>query len=137
LAKSVARGTLKRIAIDRTSSIPLYVQLRDALQGHIESGAWEPGDQLPGDQELCEVYGVSRTVVRQALQELSFQGSIIRHRGRGTFVAEPKISSTSLVHSIMGFHEDMVERGLVMSSEVLEKVMLPANPKVAHYLDLD
>lgn len=128
---------MKRIAIDRTSSIPLYVQLRDALQGQIESNAWKPGDQLPGDQELCDVYGVSRTVVRQALQELSFQGSIIRHRGRGTFVAEPKISSTSLVHSIMGFHEDMVDRGLAMSSEILEKVMLPTNPKIAHYLDLE
>jgi GntR family transcriptional regulator len=135
--KSGVRGSLKRIMIDRTSSIPLYVQLRDALQEQIEQGVWVPGDQLPGDQELCEVYGVSRTVVRQALQDLSYQGSIVRHRGRGTFIAEPKISSTSLVHSLMGFHEDMVERGLEMRNEVLEKVMLPANPKVAHYLDLE
>jgi GntR family transcriptional regulator len=37
----------------------------------------------------------------------------------------------------MGFHEDMVDRGLAMSSEVLEKVMLPANPKITHYLDLE
>ena len=131
------RGSLKQITIDRTSSIPLYVQLRDALQNQIAQGAWVPGDQLPGDQELCEVYNVSRTVVRQALQELSFQGSIVRHRGRGTFVAEPKISSTSLVHSLMGFHEDMVERGLAMQNEVLEKVMLPVNPKIAKYLELE
>jgi GntR family transcriptional regulator len=137
LAKLMKRGSLKRIAIDRTSSIPLYVQLRDALQEQIEKGIWVPGDQLPGDQELCEVYGVSRTVVRQAMQDLSYQGSIVRHRGRGTFIAEPKISSTSLVHSLMGFHEDMVERGLKMQNEVLEKVMLPANPKIAHYLDLE
>lgn len=133
----VKRGSPKRIAIDRTSSIPLYVQLREALQHQIDQGAWVPGDQLPGDQELCEAYGVSRTVVRQALQELSFHGAIVRHRGRGTFVAEPKISSTSLVHSIMGFHEDMVERGLEMRNEVLEKVMLPVNTKIAHYLDLE
>jgi GntR family transcriptional regulator len=133
----VKRSSLKRIPVDRTSSIPLYVQLRDALQAQIEQGSWSPGDQLPGDQELCEIYGVSRTVVRQALQELSFQGTINRHRGRGTFVAEPKISSTSLVHSLMGFHEDMVVRGLEMRDEILEKVMLPVNPKIAHYLDLE
>jgi GntR family transcriptional regulator len=133
----VKRLSLKRITIDRTSSIPLYIQLRDDLQAQIDQGSWSPGDQLPGDQELCEVYGVSRTVVRQALQELSFQGTIIRHRGRGTFVAEPKISSTSLVHSLMGFHEDMVVRGLEMRNEILEKVMLPVNPKIAHYLDLE
>jgi GntR family transcriptional regulator len=137
LAKSVKRGSLKRITIDRSSSVPLYVQLRDALQKQIEQGVWEPGDQLPGDQELCEVYGVSRTVVRQALQELSFRGNIVRHRGRGTFVAEPKISSTSLVHSLMGFQEDMDERGLEVRSEVLDKVMLPADTKIAHYLDLE
>jgi GntR family transcriptional regulator len=135
--KHVNRGSLMRIAIDRTSSIPLYVQLRDALQAQIEQGSWVPGDQLPGDQELCDTYGVSRTVVRQALQELSFHGAIIRHRGKGTFVAEPKISSTSLVHSIMGFHEDMVERGLEMRNEILEKVMLPVNAKIAHYLNLE
>jgi GntR family transcriptional regulator len=133
----VKRLSVKRITIDRTSSIPLYIQLRDDLQAQIDQGSWSPGDQLPGDQELCEVYGVSRTVVRQALQELSFQGTIIRHRGRGTFVAEPKISSTSLVHSLMGFHEDMVVRGLEMRNEILEKVMLPVNPKIAHYLDLE
>jgi GntR family transcriptional regulator len=137
LASSVKRDSLKRIRINRNSSIPLYVQLRDALQEQIEQGVWVPGDQLPGDQELCEVYGVSRTVVRQALQELSYLGSIVRQRGRGTFVAEPKISSTSLVHSLMGFQEDMVERGLELHSEVLDKVMLPADTKVAHYLELE
>jgi len=137
LVNPVKRGSLKRITIDRNSSIPLYVQLRDALQKQIEQGVWVPGDQLPGDQELCEVYGVSRTVVRQALQELSFQGSIVRHRGRGTFVAEPKIRSTSLVHSLMGFQEDMVDRGLELHNEVLDKVMLPADSKIAKYLDLE
>jgi GntR family transcriptional regulator len=71
------------------------------------------------------------------MQELSFQGSIIRQRGRGTFVAEPKISSTSLVHSLMGFQEDMVERGLELQNEVLDKVMLPADAKVAQYLNLE
>ncbi|MCJ7824452.1 MAG: GntR family transcriptional regulator [Anaerolineales bacterium] len=137
MAKLVTRGSLKRIRIDRTSSIPLYVQMRDALQDQIEQGVLVPGDSLPGDQELCEVYGVSRTVVRQALQELSFRGNIVRHRGRGTFIAEPKISSTSLVHSLMGFQEDMVERGLDLRNEVLEKIMLPATPKVAQYLELE
>jgi GntR family transcriptional regulator len=137
VAHSVKRGSLKRISIDRSSSIPLYVQLRDAIQEQIEQAGWVPGDQLPGDQELCEVYGVSRTVVRQALQELSFKGSIVRQRGRGTFVAEPKISSTSLVHSLMGFQEDMDERGLELNNEVLDKVMLPADAKIAQYLDLE
>jgi GntR family transcriptional regulator len=129
-------GTLRN-KINRGSSIPYYVQLRDALIDEIESRRWKPGDQLPPENELCELFSVSRTVVRQALQQLEFEGLILRERGRGTFVAEPKISSTSLVHSLMGFYEDMEKRGIEMVSDMLEQRMQPAGQHVAAYLDID
>ena len=115
-----------RTKIDRGSSIPYYVQLMEALGEEIEARRWKPGDQLPPEQELCTLFGVSRTVVRQALQQLEFEGLVVRERGRGTFVAEPKISSTSLVHSLMGFYEDMEKRGIQMVSDMLEQGMQPA-----------
>lgn len=129
-------GTLRN-KINRGSSIPYYVQLRDALIDEIESKRWKPGDQLPPENELCASFGVSRTVVRQALQQLEFEGLILRERGRGTFVAEPKISSTSLVHSLMGFYEDMEKRGFNMVSDMLEQNMQPAGQHVAAYLNVD
>lgn len=130
-------GASLRNRIDRDSSIPYYVQLKDALIEQIEAKRWQPGDQLPPEQELCSLFGVSRTVVRQALQQLEFEGMVVRERGRGTFVAEPKISSTSLVHSLMGFYEDMEKRGIEMVSDMLEQSMQPAGQHVAAYLDLD
>jgi len=134
----VARtATSLRNRIDRDSSIPYYVQLKDALIDQIEAKRWQPGDQLPPEQELCSLFGVSRTVVRQALQQLEFEGMVVRERGRGTFVAEPKISSTSLVHSLMGFYEDMEKRGIEMVSDMLEQNMQPAGSHVAAYLDLE
>ncbi len=129
-----AMGSLR---IDRRSPVPFYVQMKDALSRAIQAGKWGSGDRLPGELELCRIFGVSRTVVRQALQELGYEGVVVREKGRGTFVAEPKISSTSLVHSLTGFHQDMAERGFEPHSRVIEQTMQPASPQVASYLHLD
>ena len=134
-----SRTPMNRISprIDRSSAVPYYVQLKEALIEGIKGGRWKPGGRLPSEPELCEGFEVSRTVVRQALQELVYEGVVVREKGRGTFVAESKISSTSLVHSLVGFHQDMAERGFEPSSKVLEQVMQPAAQPVARYLHLD
>ena len=72
-----------RTTIDKESVIPYYVQLRDALEEQIRNGNWEPGDRLPGENELCQMFNVSRTVVRQALKDMSYAGLIHREKGRG------------------------------------------------------
>jgi GntR family transcriptional regulator len=126
-----------RTTIDKESVIPYYVQLRDALEAHIRNGHWAPGDQLPGEAELCQMFKVSRTVVRQALKEMSYAGLIHREKGRGTFVSEPKISSRSLVQSLDGFYQDMDEKGFAPITRVLEQAMVPSNSKVAEYLKIE
>jgi GntR family transcriptional regulator len=126
-----------RTTIDRKSPIPYYVQLKHALSDEIESGNWKPGDRLPSEPELCQKYGVSRTVVRQALGEMTHEGLVVREKGRGTFVTEPKIRSRSLVHSLVGFYEDMAERGYPPITDVLEQSIEPASPKLATSLEID
>jgi GntR family transcriptional regulator len=69
----------------------LYYQLQELLKEQIESGVWAPGDLLPSEPELARGLGVSRVVVRQALAILEDDRQIIRVRGRGTFVAQPKL----------------------------------------------
>jgi GntR family transcriptional regulator len=130
-------GGRVRTSIDRNSSVPYYVQLRDSLEEEIRAGNWKPGDRIPGESELCELFGVSRTVVRQALKEMSYEGRVTRARGRGTFVAEPKLSSKSIVQSLDGFYQDMAARGLETVTKVLEQGITPASPKIADYLELD
>jgi GntR family transcriptional regulator len=137
MASSKRTPSRLRTSIDRRSAVPYYVQLKDALIEQIEEGHWRPGDKIPGDADLCRIFGVSRTVVRQALNEMAFAGLVVREKGRGTFVSEPKISSRSLVHSLAGFYQDMVERGLTPIDEVLEQGMMPASKKVAAYLKLE
>jgi GntR family transcriptional regulator len=82
---------IRRTALDRKSFVPLYYQLQEILKEGIESGHWKPGDPLPSEPELARRFGVSRVVVRQALAILEDDRQIVRLRGRGTFVAQPKL----------------------------------------------
>jgi GntR family transcriptional regulator len=137
MARRQAQGARLRTSIDRASPLPYYVQLKDALLEGIESGRWKPGDRIPSEPELCQMFDVSRTVVRQALKDMTYQGLVVREKGRGTFVAEPKISSGSLVHSLAGFYEDMAGRGQPPVTRVLEQVIEPAGGRLLAALRIE
>jgi GntR family transcriptional regulator len=121
--------------IDFTSNIPYYIQLIELLKEKISSGEWKPGDQILSEPELCEVYGVSRTVVRQALREIELEGLVIRRKGKGTFVAEPKIDE-SLAQKLTGFYHDMLDRGLTPVTRVLRQQVVTAPKHVCEFLKL-
>ncbi len=121
--------------IDFDSHIPYYIQLMDMLKEQILQKKWAPGEQIPGEKELCEMYGISRTVVRQALRELELDGIITRRKGKGTFISEPKISE-GLIQKLTGFYQDMVERGLNPVTRVLHQNVVCANEKVARFLNI-
>ncbi len=122
-------------AIDRTSLLPFYFQLKQILLRQLREAGLQPGDRLPGDHELCDTYGVSRTVVRQALAELETEGVIERVKGRGTFVAQER-TSESLVQSLTGLYEDVAARGAHLRSEVRRQEVEPADEQIATHLDL-
>jgi GntR family transcriptional regulator len=122
-------------SFDRSTPVPLYYQLKQWLSGLIGSGELEPGAQLPGELELCERFGVSRGVVRQALSELRYEGLIDRQRGRGTFVSMPK-TAEGLISSLRGLADDADLRGQRIQSRVLLLREAPAADTVARSLDL-
>lgn len=124
-----------RETIRRDSPVPYYYQLEGFLRERIDSGIWKPGQKIPSEAELCDAYDVSRTVVRQALNELVQEGALYRRKGKGTFVAEPKIRE-SLVQHLTGFYEDTVALGLEPSTKVLQQEVIPAPPKIAQALSL-
>ncbi len=125
-----------KAAIDFESPIPYYLQLIDVVKERIQQKEWQPGSQIPGEQDLCGQYGISRTVVRQALRELELEGVIHRRKGKGTFVAVPKISE-GLVQKLTGFYQDMLDRGLKPVTRVLKQEVIAANEKVARQLELE
>lgn len=124
------------MSVNRDSPIPYYVQVIDVLRDRIEQGVWRTGDRLPGELELCQTFDVSRPVIRQALQGLMDQGLVIRHKGKGTFVAKPKIRE-GLFQKLTGFYQDMTGQGYVPVSVVLKQQVVPASPKVAAQLEIE
>jgi GntR family transcriptional regulator len=123
----------EEISLDRDSHVPYFAQVIDNIRERVADGTWPPGTQIPGEPELCKLFAVSRTVIRQALAELDHDGLVVRKKGKGTFIAEPKISE-SLVQRLTGFYEDMVDRGHTPVTRVLQQQVKPANSKIAAHL---
>ncbi len=121
--------------LDRSSPLPLYYQLKEALLAYFQQERFAPGDRVPGDFELCERYEVSRTVVRQALTELEYDGVIERVKGKGTFYAAPKVGE-GLAQSLTGLYEDVAARGGELVSEVRRLEVVPADQRLAAELEI-
>jgi GntR family transcriptional regulator len=101
----------------------------------VTSGALGVGQQIPTEAALCERFDVSRTVVRQTLSDLERQGLVTRIKGKGTFVAAPKLSE-HLVQSLTSLHEDLTSRGQRLETTVLRLEVQPVSAHVADLLQL-
>ena len=66
--------------------IPHHKRLYEILRKHIVEGVYREGDLLPSENELCQLYGVTRPTVRQSLSNLANDGYISRHQGKGSIV---------------------------------------------------
>mgnify|MGYP000865792317 FL=1 len=115
--------------MDKDSRLPLYCQLMDIIIEIIEEGNLEENDQLPSERELCETYDVSRSTVRQAIQELEKEGYIYRIHGKGTFVSPEKFKQDLL--EFYSFTEEMKKIGKTPSSKVLDFNIVECSEKLA------
>ncbi len=67
-------------------NIPQYKRLYEILRKHIIEGVYKEGDLLPSENELCQIYGMTRPTVRQSLSTLANDGYIKKHQGKGSIV---------------------------------------------------
>jgi GntR family transcriptional regulator len=121
--------------IDKEIPIPFHYQLRELLKGEIADGRWQVGDRLPSERELCDTFNLSRTTVREAIDALVDEGLLRRERGRGTFVAEPKILE-GLLQTPTGFTDSMIAQGYNVITKVLRMEIGNAPTTVARELRL-
>lgn len=73
-------------SLDAVSPVPLYAQLADFVAVQIEAGKLEPGQKIPAERDLAEMWGVAYQTVRRAMRELRDRGLITSVVGKGTFV---------------------------------------------------
>ncbi len=90
-ATSELTSALRGFGVDRSSPIPLYFQVSGFIEQAIESGQIPNGSLFANEIQLAEQLGLSRPTVRRAMQDLVDKGLIVRRRGIGTRVVQPKV----------------------------------------------
>ncbi len=108
-----APAGVARLVAERLSD-----RLAVLLSGQIEAGTLSPGDRLPTEQQLALAYGVSRTVVREAVHQLKSRQLVVSRQGSGVFVAPTPVNlplafDPSVLQSVQSFvHIVEVRRAL-------------------------
>jgi len=132
---SVADYRLDSLLVNRfAAAVPLYIQIAEGLLDQIESGELSPGDRLLSERELSKALGVSRMTLRRAFRLLETQGLLVRQRGDGTYVAEPKIERQA--SQLVPFTRGMERRGYMPGARVITLEKRPAEAAVARELGL-
>ncbi|MFH1242177.1 MAG: GntR family transcriptional regulator [Pseudomonadota bacterium] len=113
------------MVIDQQSKVPLYYQLKEEIKKKILRRDLKEGDLLPSEREFSERYGISSTTIRRALNDLVHENFLERKAGKGTFVRMGKVKRD--LRKVLGFTQNMKEMGLIPSTKVLSKKVVPAN----------
>jgi GntR family transcriptional regulator len=121
--------------INRQSKLPLYARIQQNLFELIIDGRLVEGQALPSENELAELYDVSRLTVRRALDELVRQNWLVRKQGVGTFVSTPR--RVSITPGKFSFTEEMRAIGRKPSSRLLSNHIIAADDRVAVHLGLE
>ena len=70
----------------------LHEEVTDKLLSRVRSGEFKPGDRLPAERALALEYGVSRSVIREAMSSLNQMGCVVSRVGGGSYVKTPDTS---------------------------------------------
>ena len=123
------------IELARGSARALYEQLTDQLRQHllVQSAA---GGQLPTEENLMQMYGVSRSTVRRAVKRLVDEGVLVRRQGKGTFVTRAKPKIIHSIDRLAPFMETFKQAGESLETTLIdfswsERPNLPE--KLAHW----
>ena len=122
---------LRTLTLDRSSPVPLYFQVAQAMETAIADGRLPPGSRLDNEVYLAEQLGLSRPTMRRAMQYLVDKGVLVRRRGIGTRVVQPKVRRPLGLSSL---YEDLKGTGQEPSTKVLSLGPEPAPPVVAEAL---
>ncbi len=115
--------------LNRNSKLPLYELIKQNFRELIASAQIKPGDSIPSEWDLSDLYGVSRLTVRRALEDLARQGWLNRRHGVGTFVTIP--TATQIPTSRLSFSDQMLAIGRTPGSRQVSLRLVPAAEEIA------
>lgn len=121
--------------IDKNTPIPMYYQLKKIILDMIKDGRLKPGDMIPTEMELSEIYGISRTTTRQAIMELVTEGQLYRVKSKGTFVAEKRVVQ-DFTNVIRASHNLLQAQNVKTTTKVLELSVVRADDWISKMLQI-
>jgi GntR family transcriptional regulator len=97
--------------------------LKNLIIDKIEKGEYPEDSKIPSEQELCDLYNISRPTVRQAITELTNNGYLYKEKGKGTFVAPSK--SRIDIKNYSGFTDSILDSQVpgernILSADVMD-----------------
>lgn len=127
--------TQQAVRRDAEGGIPLWSQLKAALVQQIVGDNLPEHTRLPSESELCARFGVSRTAVREALNQLVTERLIYKLQGKGAFVAGRR-DEQDFVGTRVGFSGELADKQKVIARKVLRQEVEPADERVRTMLRL-
>jgi GntR family transcriptional regulator len=121
--------------IDRTSPEAFYLQLAKLIEDAIDRGTYKPGDKIPGETELCRIYDLARSTVRETLRTLEDRNRIRVVARRGAFVIDPKGSGWGLQVADGFFEGEVHNNQRQVETKVLEAKLAPPPGAAARALN--
>jgi GntR family transcriptional regulator len=113
----------------------MWSQIADQLRAALERRDFAPGDKLPSEADLNQIFGVSRSTARAALDKLEAEGRIMRRSGKGSIVLAPRVDQP--LNRLSSFADDMRARGLTPSYLTRSVTTAAASPDVAEALGIE
>lgn len=120
--------------INKQSKTPLYIQLMDLLIDKIEN-YMDENEKLDSEREICEQYKVSRTTVRQALNELEKNKFIYKVQGKGNFISSRRVEQKLI--KFYSFTDEMKKLGKVPSSTIMGFEIIVVDKNISKKLKLE
>lgn len=115
-------------------NIPLYSQIAEDLRIKILSEEWKPGEKIPPEMDMCEIYHVSRITIRKSIDELVRENLVYRERARGTFVCDWSEEEDEHFTLVKSFTNEMKELGKEAVTLQAEISTIKADKRISKYL---
>ncbi len=120
---------------------PLYVQLRELLLERIDKGEYLPGEKLPSEREMAEIYKINRMTVKKAIESIVSEGILEKIPNKGTFVRKETVKRILYINDhqpgkSIGLGAFIHSTGMSLHNIILEKGTLAQSPYLANKLHI-
>ena len=110
-----------KLRLEKSLPIPLYYQIEKLIREMIGNKDLKPGDKIPTELELMNIFDVSRTTIRITVNNLLRDNFIEIIRSQGTFIKTKKFYEP--LYGIVSFTEEVLEQGFTPSMKILDLIL--------------